>query len=80
MNTTTHNKKTLRGRVIATTGAKTAVVLVERYVKHPKYGKYLKRSKKYQVHDPAGAAQVGAQVTIVETAPVSKTKHFKLVD
>ena len=54
----------------------TATVLVERYVKHPKYKKYLRRSKKFLVHDPGNALQVGQKVTIKETRPISKRKRF----
>ena len=57
----------------------TATVLVERYVKHPKYKKYLRKSKKYLVHDPGNTSQVGEKVEIRETRPISKRKHFILV-
>lgn len=69
----------LRGVVVKTAMKDTATVLVERYVKHPKYKKYLRRAKKYLVHDPGNAAQVGQKVEIRETRPISKRKHFVLV-
>lgn len=57
----------------------TATVEVERYVKHPKYKKYMRRAKKYLVHDPGNTAQVGQKVEIRETRPISKRKHFILI-
>jgi small subunit ribosomal protein S17 len=59
---------------------KTIVVAVERYVKHPKYGKYYRRTKKYKVHSPSTVYDVGALVTIRETHPISKDKHFEVVE
>jgi small subunit ribosomal protein S17 len=57
---------------------KTITVLVERRVKHPLYGKYIKRSKKIHAHDADNQCQTGDQVTIVETRPISRTKSWKL--
>jgi small subunit ribosomal protein S17 len=54
----------------------TATVLVSRYVKHPKYKKYQRKSQKYLVHNPGNEAQVGDKVTIRETKPMSKRKRF----
>ena len=68
--------KTFEGVVVKTAMKDTATVLVERYVKHAKYKKYLRRSKKYLVHDPGNSAKVGDKVTIRETRPISKRKHF----
>lgn len=68
----------LTGVIISTKMAKTVVVEVSRLVKHPKYGKFLRRSKRYLAHDEAGH-QAGEKVTIVETAPFSKSKHFRVV-
>ncbi len=70
--------KTFSGLVVKTAMKDTAVVSVERYVKHPKYKKYLRRSKKYLVHDPGNSAKVGDKVEIRETRPISKRKHFVL--
>lgn len=67
------------GIVVKTAMQDTATVRVDRFEKHPKYKKYLVRSKKYLAHDPGNTAQVGDKVTIVATKPVSKHKHFKLV-
>ena len=57
----------------------TVTVLVERYVKHPKYKKYMRLSKKFLVHDVGNTAEVGSKVTIRETRPISKRKRFELV-
>lgn len=70
---------TLDGVVMKASMQKTVVVKVTRFEKHPKYQKYITISKKYKVHDEAGTAKVGDKVTIVETKPISKDKHFTLV-
>lgn len=57
----------------------TAVVAVSRYVKHPKYKKYMKKTAKFKAHNPANRAKVGEMVTIRSTRPLSKTKHFEIV-
>ena len=57
----------------------TIVVKVSRFVKHPKYGKYVSHDKKFKVHDAGNTKKIGDKVTIVECAPISKDKHFKLV-
>lgn len=57
----------------------TAVVAVSRYVKHPKYKKYIKHTKKLAVHNPGNKAKEGDVVTIRATRPLSKTKHFEIV-
>lgn len=75
---TTPNK-ILKGVVVSNKMDKTVVVAVTRFVKHPKYKKYLKITKKYKAHDEANTATVGAQVAIIETRPISKDKHFALV-
>ncbi len=71
-------KKTLSGVVVSDKMAKTVVVEITRFVKHPKYKKYLKKSKRFKAHDEAGH-KVGDKVSIVEIAPMSKDKHFKVV-
>jgi small subunit ribosomal protein S17 len=57
----------------------TITVAVERLVKHPKYKKYLRRTKKFLVHDAGNTAKEGQLVDIRETRPISKRKHFELV-
>ena len=69
----------LRGTVVASKMTDTITVAVERYVKHPKYKKYLRRTKKYLVHDAGNTAKVGDVVDIMETRPISKRKSFTLV-
>ena|SRR3989338_865957 len=71
--------KTFQGVVVKTAMKDTATVSVERYVKHPKYQKYMRLSKKVLVHDPANTAKVGDKVEIRETRPISKRKHFVLI-
>jgi len=57
----------------------TVVVLIERYVKHPKYGKFIKRRKKFKAHDAGNTKKIGDTVEIIETKPISKDKHFVVV-
>lgn len=71
--------KIFSGKVIATKMAKTASVEVERIVAHPMYKKRLKRIKKYQVHDEIGV-KVGQTVRFVATAPISKSKKWKIIE
>jgi len=72
--------KTLTGTVISNKMDKTAVVLFERKVKHPKYGKYIKKSTKYKIHDEDNLCKEGDVVTITETRPISKGKSWRLVE
>lgn len=76
---TATTKKKLQGTVISDKMNKTVVVAVTRFVKHPKYHKYLKITKKYKAHDETNSAQVGDKVQIVSTRPLSKDKHFMIV-
>ncbi len=62
--------KILNGVVVSDKGNKTVVVLVNRFVKHPKYKKYIKRSKKYKAHDEHNVRKVGDQVSIIECRPI----------
>lgn len=71
-------RKDLVGKVVSATNDKTITVLVETYKNHPLYHKRVKSSKKYCVHDEKNIAKVGDTVRIVETRPLSKTKHFYL--
>lgn len=72
-------RKTLTGVVVSNKAKDTLVVEITRYVKHPKYKKYLKRMKRYQVHNSGNTRDLGERVTIYETRPISKTKHFELL-
>ena len=74
----TTKTKTLTGVVTSTDMDKTIVVQVERYVKHLKYKKYYRKSKKYSVHAPEGEYKVGDKVTIESCRPISKTKRFRV--
>ncbi len=71
-------KREFVGEVVSISGTHTISVLVETYKTHPKYKKRVKYSKKYAVHDASNKAKVGDTVRIVETRPISKTKHFYL--
>ena len=72
--------KTLTGKVVSDKMNKTAVVLFERKVKHPKYGKYIKKSTKFKIHDEDNKCKIGDIVTITEVRPISKDKTWKLVE
>ena len=72
--------RTLQGRVISDKMDKSITVAIERKVKHPIYGKYVKRSTKLHAHDENNEAGIGDLVHIEETRPLSKDKHFRLVD
>ena len=72
-------KRTLVGKVVSSTNDKTITVLVETYKKDKLYGKRVKYSKKFAAHDAKNEASVGDIVRIEETRPLSKTKHFRLV-
>lgn len=72
--------RTVTGRVVSNKMDKTAAVLVERLVKHPVYGKYIKRSTKFLVHDENNQCQEGDVVAIASCRPLSKNKTFRLVE
>ncbi|MCW8887310.1 MAG: 30S ribosomal protein S17 [Motiliproteus sp.] len=74
-----NNVRTATGRVVSDKMDKTITVLVERKVKHPVYGKYIKRSSKLHAHDEQNECQFGDLVTIKETSPYSKSKTWALV-
>jgi len=71
--------RTISGRVVSNKMDKTITVLVERVVKHPVYGKYIKRSTKLMAHDEQNLCQEGDVVSITSCRPFSKNKTFKLV-
>ena len=72
--------RTLTGRVLSNRMDKTITVLVERKIKHPMYGKYIKRSSKIHAHDENNTCSEGDTVTISESRPISKTKQWRLVE
>ncbi|WP_062268073.1 30S ribosomal protein S17 [Endozoicomonas arenosclerae] len=71
--------RTLTGKVVSDKMDKTVTVLIERRVKHPLYGKIVKRSTKLHAHDENNECRMGDIVTIKETRPMSKSKTFELV-
>ena len=71
--------RTVSGKGISNKMDKSIVVMIERRVKHPVYGKIIKRSTKIHAHDAENACQAGDEVTIKEVAPISKTKSWSLV-
>ena len=73
-------KKVFKGRVIKNQNDKTIIVNVETIYMHKKYKKYLRKNKKYAVHDESNKSNVGDIVQIVESRPISKTKKFILFD
>jgi small subunit ribosomal protein S17 len=73
-------KRILVGTVVSDKTDKTVVVRVERKVKHPMYGKIIRRSKKYHAHDEDNAVKVGETVRIEETRPLSKLKTWKVIE
>jgi small subunit ribosomal protein S17 len=78
MEKTKTTKKTFSGKIVSTKMKDTVVVLVERFTKHPKYGKFLKRQKKFKVHDAGNKHKEGEVVEIYETKPISKDKRFMI--
>ncbi|MCF7987853.1 MAG: 30S ribosomal protein S17 [Methylovulum sp.] len=72
--------RTITGKVVSNKMDKTITVLVERVVKHPIYGKYVKRSTKFLAHDENNACMEGDIVSITSCRPLSKNKSFRLVD
>lgn len=71
--------KTISGIVTSDKMKDTCVVSIERYVKHPKYQKFIVRRKKFMVHDPGNTVKIGEKVMISECLPISRHKHFKIV-
>ncbi|NLZ39008.1 MAG: 30S ribosomal protein S17 [Firmicutes bacterium] len=74
------NRKTRVGRVVSDKMDKTAVVSVERTTRHPLYGKIIRITNKYKVHDPNNECSIGDKVRIMETRPLSKEKRWRLVE
>lgn len=77
---TTAQQKMLTGLVVSDKMKDTVTVQVNRFIKLPKYKKYVLRSKKYLAHNPGNTAKVGDRVTIRSTRPISKRKHFVVVN
>lgn len=79
-NQTANNASVLTGRVVSDKMDKSITVLIERLVRHPLYGKQLRRSTKIKAHDENNVCQQGDLVRIKETRPISKTKSWTLVE
>lgn len=79
MNQIKSKKRILEGKVVSNKMKDTIVVRVDRYVKLPKYDKYVTLSKKFKAHDAGNTKNIGDIVSIIETAPISKDKKFTLV-
>ena len=75
-----NNRKTREGLVVSNKMDKTAVIAVVERVRHPKYGKFMMRTKKLYAHDEANDANIGDKVRVMETRPLSKTKCWRLVE
>ena len=73
-------RKVRDGVVVSNKMEKTIVIRVDRKLKHPKYGKFLKKSTKYHAHDEKDECNIGDTVRIMETRPLSKTKCWRLVE
>ncbi|GAA2644332.1 MULTISPECIES: 30S ribosomal protein S17 [Nonomuraea] len=78
--TTRHYRKTREGLVVSDKMDKTVVVAVEDRVKHPLYGKVIRRTTKYKAHDEANTCGVGDRVLLMETRPLSATKRWRVVE
>ena len=72
-------KRVLQGVVVSDKQDKTVTVRVERRIKHPVYGKVIRRSKKYAAHDEANTHKIGDQVSIRECKPISKRKTWEVI-
>lgn len=73
-------RKVLSGEVVSDRMDKTITVKVERRIRHSIYERVIKRSKKYHAHDEQNQCQIGDQVRIIETRPLSKTKRWRLLE
>ena len=73
-------RKTRVGEVVSNKMDKTVVVAVTRLVRHPLYGRFVKKTNKFKVHDESNVCQIGDVVRIMETRPISKDKRWRLVE
>lgn len=80
MSDETKTNRTLEGRVVSTAMDKTVTVLIERRVKHPLYGKFMRRSTKIHAHDEANECKEGDRVRVEQCRPLSKTKTWRLLE
>ena len=76
---TEKRRQTFTGQVVSTKMKDTVVIIVERYVKHAKYGKFMKKQTKIMAHDAGNTKKEGEQATVEACAPISKRKAFKVI-
>lgn len=79
MEKTSKKGKQFSGTVVSDKMKDTVVVSIERYEKHPKYGKYIRHRKKFKAHDSGNTKKIGDKVVIQETKPISKDKRFIVI-
>ena len=75
-----NRRKTRVGKVVSEEMEKTAVVTIDRLVKHPQYKRYVRKRKKYAIHDPENQCHLGDVVRFMETRPLSKSKRWRLIE
>ena len=80
MSNNANQTRTVEGRVVSNKMNKSVTILVERQVKHPLYGKYIRRSTKLHAHDEDNACNEGDVVRVSECRPLSKTKNWRVVE
>jgi small subunit ribosomal protein S17 len=80
MTTDRNRRKTRVGKVVSDRMEKTVVVSIERLVKHPKYGRFVRRRSKFKVHDEQNVGRVGDTIRFMETRRMSKDKRWRLVE
>ena len=80
MSEATETSRTVTGKVVSDRMDKSATVMIERKVKHPMYGKYIRRTTKVLAHDAANECKPGDRVAISECKPISKNKSWAVVD
>lgn len=80
MTTERSRRKTRVGKVVSDRMEKTIVVSIERLVKHPVYGRYVRRREKFKVHDETNQCHIGDTVRFMETRPISKDKRWRFVE
>jgi small subunit ribosomal protein S17 len=74
------NRKVIQGVVVSNSMDKTIVVKVSRRLRHPVYGKFIKKSKNFKAHDELNSCNVGDEVRIMESRPISKDKRWRLLE
>lgn len=80
MSETRHMRKTQMGKVVSDKMDKTIVVEIERRVRHPLYGKIMKKTTKLQAHDENNECNIGDQVRVMETRPLSRMKRWRMIE